>query len=127
MVEMTDARLWRFVDGELPPADMTAVERDAATDETLAGRIDGMREMRRAVLAGAPAPSAGFAAKVAANAQLRGAQQPAELMEMRRFARRVLAAAAILAVVGLAYMAVDVVPDLVDRLVAASDPLLDQH
>ena len=53
-------------------------------------------------------------------AQLRGARPPAELLEMRRFTRRVLAAAEILAAVGLAYLAVDFVPDVFDRLVAGS-------
>jgi len=124
---MTDTRLWRYVDDETSPEERTAIERAAAVDGQLAKRIAEMRTLREAVLDGAPQPPAGFAAKVAANSQLRGARPPVELLEMRRFVRRVLAAAAILAAVGLAYMAVDVVPDLVDRLVAGSDPLLDQR
>jgi len=127
MVEISDAQLWRYVDGELSPDAKITMERAAAADASLAERIAAMRAMSEAVLDGTPRPPAGFAAKVAANSQLRGARPPAELMEMRLFARRVLAAAAILAAVGLAYMAMDVVPDLVDRLVAGTDPLLDQR
>jgi len=127
MVEFSDAHLWRFLDGELPPVNEAKIEQAAMADPALAARIDGLRTLSEGVLADAPHPPVGFAAKVAANVQLRGARPPAELIEMRRFARRVLAAAAILAAVGLAYMAIDVVPDLVDRLVAGSDPLLDQR
>ncbi|MHC4953158.1 MAG: hypothetical protein ACYTGZ_04655 [Planctomycetota bacterium] len=126
MPELTDAQLWRFVDGELAPADAAAVEQAASTDSAIAARIDGMRTMSAAVLDGAPRPPAGFAAKVAATARLRGAPAPAEILEMRQFVRRILIAAAIVAAVGLTYMAVDVVPDLVDRLVAEPDPLLER-
>jgi anti-sigma factor RsiW len=133
MVEMTDALLWRYLDGELPQAERTRIERAASDDAVLAERIARQRLLREAVLDGAPRPPAGFAAKVAAHVRLRGAGgsahrlAPNELLEMRRFMRRVLAAATILAVVGLAYLAVDVAPALIDRLAAASDPLLDQR
>ena len=127
MIEITDAQLWRFLDGELPEAEASRIESAAAADEALAARVDALREIAGDVLAGAPRPPSGFAAKVVASAQLRGARPPAELLEMRRFTRRVLAAAAILAAVGLAYLAVDFVPDVFDRLVAGSDPLLDQR
>ena len=96
MPELTDAHLWRFVDGELAPADAAAVEQAASTDSAIA------------------------------TARLRGAPAPAEILEMRQFVRRILIAAAIVAAVGLTYMAVDVVPDLVDRLVAEPDPLLER-
>ena len=127
MVEITEAQLWRFIDGELPEAEASRIESAAAADEALAGRIDTLREIGSSVLDGALRPPSGFASKVVASAQLRGARPPAELLEMRRFARRVLAAAAILAAVGLAYLAIDFVPDVFDRLVAGSDPLLDQR
>ena len=127
MVEITDAQLWRFLDGELPEAEAARIEQAATADATLAERLDALREIATGVLAGAPRPPSGFASKVVASAQLRGARPPAELLEMRRFARRVLAAAAILAALGLAYLAVDFVPDMFDRLVAGSDPLLDQR
>lgn len=127
MVEITDAQLWRFLDGELPEAEASRIESAAAGDAVLASRIEELREVGRGVLGGLPRAPSGFAAKVVASAQLRGARPPAELLEMRRFARRVLVAAAILAAVGLAYLAVDVVPDMFDRLVAGSDPLLDQR
>ena len=127
MVEISDAQLWRFLDGELSEAEATRIERDAAAEPALAARLDELRAIGSGVLAGAPRPPSGFAAKVAASAQVRGAAPPAELLEMRRFARRVLVAAAVLAAVGLAYLALDFVPDVFDRLVAGSDPLLDQR
>ena len=135
----TDSEVWRYVDGELPPADADAIEVQAARDPVLQKRIDEARLMRAAVLEGAPRPPAGFAAKVAARAQLRAAQPTQQVLavrqvlatqqvlEMRRFLRRVLVAAAILAAVGIAYMAIEVVPDLVDGLTAGSDPLLERR
>ena len=119
--------IWLYIDGELPPADADAIEAQAASDPVLRNRIDEARLMRAAVLEGAPRPSAGFAAKVTARAQLRGAQPSEQVLEMRRFLRRVLVAAAILAAVGIAYMAIEVVPDLVDGLTAGSDPLLERR
>jgi anti-sigma factor RsiW len=127
MVEINDALLWRFLDGELPEAEAARIEDAVAAEPALAARLDGLRAIGEGVLVGAPRPPSGFAAKVAASAQLRGARPPAELIEMRRFARRVLVAAAILAAVGLAYLALDFVPDVFDRLVAGTDPLLDQR
>jgi len=123
----TDSEVWLYVDGELPPADADAIEVQAARDPVLQKRIDEARLMRAAVLEGAPRPAAGFAAKVAARAQLRAAQPTQQVLEMRRFLRRVLVAAAILAAVGIAYMAIEVVPDLVDGLTAGSDPLLERR
>jgi len=123
----SQADIWRYVDGELPPADADAIEAQAAHDPVLQKRIDEARLMRAAVLEGAPRPSNGFAAKVAARAQLRAAQPTQQVLEMRRFLRRVLVAAAILAAVGIAYMAIEVVPDLVDGLTAGSDPLLERR
>ncbi len=131
---MPNPDIWLYVDGELPPADADAIEAQAARDPVLQERIDEARLIRAAVLEGAPHPSHGFAAKVAARAQLRAPQpkqqilQPTQqVLEMRRFLRRVLVAAAILAAVGIAYMAIEVVPDLVDGLTAGSDPLLERR
>ena len=127
---LSDAQLWRFVDGELARADAAAIERAAAADGDIAARIAAriadMRAMSAGVFAGAPKPPAGFPAKVAAAARLRGTPPPAELLEMQQFVRRVLIAATIVGAVGLAYMAFDVVPDLVDRLVAEPDPFLER-
>ena len=71
MVEISDAQLWRFLDGELSEAEATRIERDAAADPALATRLDGLRVIGSGVLAGAPRPPSGFAAKVAASQDIR--------------------------------------------------------
>ena len=119
--------VWRYVDGEMSAADAAALEADAAEDPALRALIDEARLIREAVLEGAPRPSAGFAGKVVARAQLQGVQPGAQVLELRRFLRRVLVAAAVMAAVGIAYMAIEVVPDLVDGLTAGSDPLLERR
>ena len=125
--EPTDAQLWRFVDGELAPAEAAAIERAASARGAVADRIVEMRAINTAVLEDAPRPPVGFAARVAATARLRGGPAPAEMLEMRLFVRRVLIAATVVAAVGIAYMAIDVVPDLVERLVAEPDPLMERR
>ena len=122
-----ESEVWRYVDGEMSPAESEATEARAAKDPALQALIDEARLIRSAVLEGAPRPSAGFAAKVAARAQLRGVQPSAQVLELRRFLQRTLVAAAVLAALGVAYMAIEVVPDLVDGLTAGSDPLLERR
>ena len=122
-----DIEFWRYIDGELSPADEEAMETAAAADTALRQRIEDARQVGAAVLEGAPRPSPGFAAKAVARVRMPGVQPPAQVLEMRRFVRRVLVAAALLAAVGVAYMAIEVVPDLVDGLKADSDPLLERH
>jgi len=119
--------VWCYLDGELSPADAQSVEAAAAQDPALQARIDEARLIGAAVLEGAPRPAAGFAGKVTARAQLRGVQPGAQVLEMRRFLKRALVAAAVLAAVGIAYMAIEVVPDFVDALTAGSDPLLERR
>jgi anti-sigma factor RsiW len=128
MTEWNDSRLWRYLDGELPPAEAEALERAAAADATLGSRLDELRLLGEAVRDGVPTAPAGFPARVAAMAQLRGAgPREAEILDLRRFARRVLVAAALLAAVGLGYLAFEVVPDLMpDRLSASPDPTLER-
>jgi len=121
-----EARLWRHVDGELPPAEVAEIEAAAGADPALARRIEEMRLIKRAVLRGAPEPSAGFADRVVARAlqpEPRGAAL-VDLQEARRFLRRALVAAAILAALGLTYLAVEVVPSLLQPPQLHADPLL---
>jgi len=124
---MTDDRtLQRYLDGELPAAEAGALERDAQREPALAARLDELRLLGDAVRDGAPAPPPGFANRIAAAARLRGASPPpAEVLDLRRFARRALVAAALLAALGLSYLALDVVPDIVTKLQAKPDPLLE--
>ncbi|MHC4937402.1 MAG: anti-sigma factor [Planctomycetota bacterium] len=128
MPDYTDSHLWRYLDGLLPPPDAEAIEREARDDERLAARIDELRLIGETVREGAPAPPPGFAKRVAATAQLRGATpRSAEVLDLRRFVRRVLVAAAVLAALGIGYLAVEVVPDIVANQVSAkTDPLMEE-
>jgi len=129
MPDYTDSHLWRYLDGELPAAEAEAIERGAQQDGALAARLDELRSLSEAVRDGVPTPPPGFANRTVATAQLRGATpRSAEVLELRRFVRRVLVAAALLAALGLGYLVVDVVPDiLANRLQAKPDPLLEAH
>ena len=50
-----------------------------------------------------------------------------EVLDLRRFVRRVLVAAAVLAALGIGYLAVEVVPDIVANQVSAkTDPLMEE-
>ncbi len=126
MPNYTDSQLWRYLDGVLPAADAESIEHAANQDATLAARLDELRLIGEAVRDGAPAAPPGFANRVAATAQLRGASpRSAEILDLRRFVRRALIAAALLAALGLGYIVVEVVPDIVaNRLSAKTDPLM---
>lgn len=127
MPDYTDSHLWRYLDGLLPADDAEAIEREASGDEILAARIDELRLIGEAVRDGSPTPPPGFANRIAATAQLRGASpRSAEVLDLRRFARRVLVAAAVLAALGLGYIAFEVVPDIVaNQISAGTDPLME--
>jgi anti-sigma factor RsiW len=117
-----DDRLWRFLDGELPAADAEALRRAETDDPALRARLDGMRAIKAAVLHGVPAPSPGFADRLARIAQL--SLQPAfDVDGARRFLRRVAIAAAILAAVSLAAAAARVLPEFW-RPVSAGPPVV---
>jgi len=126
MPNYTDSQLWRYLDGVLPAADAESIEHAANQDATLAARLDELRLIGEAVRDGAPTAPPGFANRVAATAQLRGASpRSAEILDLRRFVRRALIAAALLAALGLGYIVVEVVPDIVaNRLSAKTDPLM---
>jgi hypothetical protein len=110
----------------LPAADAESIEHAANQDATLAARLDELRLIGEAVRDGAPTAPPGFANRVAATAQLRGASpRSAEILDLRRFVRRALVAAALLAALGLGYIVVEVVPDIVaNRISAKTDPLM---
>jgi len=103
-------RLWRYLDGELPPAEIEALARDESADPALRARLEGMRAVKAAVLHGAPAPSPGFPERMARIAAL-SLQSPFDVDGARRFLRRVAIAAAILAAVSLAAAASRVLPE----------------
>jgi anti-sigma factor RsiW len=126
MPNYTDSQLWRYLDGVLPAADAESIEHAANQDATLAARLDELRLIGEAVRDGAPTAPPGFANRVAATAQLRGASpRSAEILDLRRFVRRALVAAALLAALGLGYIVVEVVPDIVaNRISAKTDPLM---
>ena len=123
----SDSQLWRYLDGAMAPDDAEQLEREAQAAPVLAERLDDLRLIGQAIRDGVPAAPTGFATRVAATAQLRGASpRSAEVVDLRRFVRRALIAAAVLAAFGLGYIAVEVVPEIMaSHLRAASDPLLE--
>ncbi len=118
-----DATLWKLLDGELPAAEAEALEAAAAADPGLRRRIEELRMHKEAVLAGAPRPPPGFAAKVAARAAGLAPAPVLDLEEARRLLRGALVAAAVLAAVGLAFFAIEVLPTLFEPIYA-DNPLL---
>lgn len=116
-----DRTLWKHLDGELSAAEAAAIEAAVARDPALGDRLARLREIGAAVRAGVPKPSPDFAAATVARA-LAAPAPILELEEARRFLRRMLVAAAVLAALGLAYLATDVLPRLLDTPLLA-DPL----
>jgi len=127
MPNYSDPELWLYLDGEMAPADIDALERDVALNAALSDRLDELRLIADTVLDGAPTPPAGFGARIAAAALLQGSTpRSAEFLDLQRFVRRALIAAALLAAVGLSYLVVEVLPDLLTtEIYAGSDPLLE--
>ena len=127
--EYSDADLWRYLDGELDAPAAEALERAAAADAELADRLDSLRLMSASILDDAPTAPEGFANRIAAQAQLQSMSAPApseDWVDLQRFVRRALIAAAIMAALGLGYLALEVVPDLVSPEISASpDALLE--
>ena len=113
----SDTQLWKYVDGEANGD----VERAAREDASLQARIDQMRAIKAEIVGGAPAPSAGFADRVVA---LAGQPPVFDLAEARRILKRALVAAAVLAAIGLAYLAVEVGPELLAPSRLQANPLL---
>jgi anti-sigma factor RsiW len=119
-----DGTLWKLVDGELPEEESRAIEEAAGSDESLRQRILEMRSLKEGILADAPHPPPDFADRVVGRARRLSASPVVDLDDARRFLRRMLVAATVLAALGLAYLAVEIVPDLVGIDLYADNPLL---
>ncbi len=119
-----DATLWKLLDGELTAAEAEALEAAASADPGLRRRLEELRARKEAVLAGAPRPPPGFAARVAARAAGLAQAPVLDLEDARRLLRRALVAAAVLAAVGLAVFAVEVLPTVFAEPIHAENPLL---
>ena len=120
----SEQELWRYLDGELPAEETKAIETSAATDDVLRARLDEMRALKKEVLAGAPTPPAGFAARVALLAQRMPNTPLLDMEDARRFLKRTLVAAAVLGAVGLAYLAFGWLPDILEPPPIQANPLL---
>jgi anti-sigma factor RsiW len=118
-----DRTIWRHLDGELPEAEARAFEAAAAKDPALARRIAELREVSAAVRGGVPKPPPDFAAKVVARAMAGPIAPVLPLDEARRFLRRVVVAAAILAAAGVAYLAAEILPKVLETPLWADNPL----
>jgi len=118
-----DATLWKLLDGELSAAQAEAIEAAAAADPGLRRRLEELRAQKEAVLAGAPRPSPGFAAKVVARAAGLAPAPVLDLDDARRLLRRALVAALVMAAVGLAMFALEVLPTAFEPI-HADNPLL---
>jgi len=117
-----DRTIWRHLDGEMPEAEARAFEEARGKDTALARRMAELSEVSAAVRGGVPKPPPDFAARVVARAMAGPVAPVFPLDEARRFLRRVIVAAAILAAVGATYLAIKVVPSLVNTSLWA-DPL----
>ncbi|HEX5137597.1 MAG TPA: hypothetical protein VFY93_11525 [Planctomycetota bacterium] len=118
-----DRTIWRHLDGEMPEAEAKAFAEARVKDTALARRITELSEVSAAVRGGVPKPPPDFAARVVARA-MKGPVAPVlPLDEARRFLRRVVVAAAILAAVGVALFAIKILPSLVETPLWAWDPL----
>jgi len=117
-----DRTLWRRLDGELPAAEAEALDTAAARDPALGRRIEELRGIAAAARGGVPKPPPDFAARVVARAVAGPVAPVLALDEARRFLRKVVVAAAVLAALGLFYLVADVLPKIVETPVLA-DPL----
>ena len=113
----SDTQLWNYVDGQASDD----IERAAREDGSLRARIDQMRAIKSEIVGGAPAPSPGVADRVVA---LAGTTPVFDINEARRILKRALVAAAVLAAIGLAYLAVEVGPELLAPSRLQANPLL---
>ncbi|MHC4931043.1 MAG: anti-sigma factor, partial [Planctomycetota bacterium] len=106
----SDEQLWKFLDGEASDAEARAIAESAAADPALERRLEQLRAVKREVLAGAPEPPPDFPERVAAQATRRTRDSILDLEEARRFLKGALVAAAVLAAVGIAFLAFEVLP-----------------
>jgi anti-sigma factor RsiW len=118
-----DATLWKLLDGELSAAEADAIEAAAAADPGLRRRLEELSAQKQAVLAGAPRPPPGFAARVVAKAARLAPAPVLDLEDARRLLRRALVAAVVLAAVGLTFFVLEVLPTAFEPI-HAENPLL---
>jgi anti-sigma factor RsiW len=123
MTMYDDRTIWRHLDGALPEAEARAFEDALAKDPALGRRIAELREVSAAVREGVPKPPPDFAARVVARAMAGPIAPVLQLDEARRFLRRVVVAAAVLAAAGVAYLAIEIVPIVIEKPLLA-EPLL---
>jgi anti-sigma factor RsiW len=121
---LSEEMLWKYVEGELAPVQAGEIEELERTDETVRRRLDDIRAVRQEMLAGAPTPPDDFPDRVALLAARLPKAPVIHLDEVRRFLRKALVAAAILAAVGLAYLAFEVAPDWLEPAPMQASPLL---
>jgi len=122
MNEPNDATLWKLVDGELPPDEAEAIRAAAAEDPALRRRIEVLEAAKAGILGDAPRPPPDFAARLAVRAATLAPAPVLDLEDARRFLRRALVAAALLAALGLTALAVEVVPDLFRAPPVSAEP-----
>jgi len=111
-----ETTLWRYLDGDTPPDESARIEDAAQADPALARRIEDLRvvrdEVKRELLEGAPRLPDDFPDRVVEAARALPRGDVVDLAEARRFLKRALVAAALLGAIGLTYLAVEVLPDL---------------
>ncbi len=123
---LSEEMLWKYVEGELTPAEAGVVEEGEKTDEEVRRRLADIRAIREEMLAGAPQPPDDFPDRVAVLAARLPKAPVIDLDEARRFLKKALVAAAILAAVGLAYLAFEVAPDWFRPDPMQASPLLGE-
>jgi anti-sigma factor RsiW len=123
---LSEEMLWKYVEGELAPVQAGEIEELERTDEVVRRRLADIRTIRQEWLADAPQPPDGFPDRVALLATRLPKAPVIHLDEVRRFLRKALVAAAILAAVGLAYLAFEVAPDWLEPAPMQASPLLGE-
>lgn len=121
----SDEQLWKFLDGDASDTEAQAITEAAAADPALESRLEQLRAQKREILAGAPEPPPGFPQRVAALAGRRTQASILDMEEARRFLKGALVAAAVLAAVGIAFLAFEVLPGWIEPPpISAHNPLL---
>ena len=122
----SEEMLWKYVEGELTPVQAGEIEELEREDESVRRRLDDIRAIRDELLAGAPTPPEGFPERLAVLAERLPRAPVIHLDEARRFLRKALVAASILAALGLAYLALEVAPDWLEPPPMQASPLLGE-
>jgi len=120
----SEEMLWKYVEGELTPVQASEIEELESQDEAIRRRLADIRAIRDELLAGAPTPPDGFPERMAVLAERLPKAPVIHLDEARRFLRKALVAASILAALGLTYLAFEVAPDWLEPPPMQASPLL---